>query len=163
MADTKEAVCRQRHQNVLKTTIESAEKLTANADASSVIVFRDELEISWAKYSAAFNSHEDSLVGRNEPMLSTISAEFTTMHKSYLTTKVHLGKLIAANQANGSMNSTMFDATAHDGVKIVKMPPVKITPFSGELKDWAEFKATCRSILIEKIPPLKGGTHWRAS
>lgn len=49
----------------------------------------------------------------------------------------------------------MFDATAHEAAKTVKMPPVKLTPFSGELKEWNEFKATCRSILVDKIPDVQ--------
>lgn len=155
MSDTKEAVCRRRHYNVLKATIENAEKLTANADVSSVIVFRDELETGWSNYNDAFNNHENSLVGKDETALTNISQEFANTHKSYLSTKLHLGKLVASNQVGGSLNSTMFDATAHDVNKTVKMPPVKITTFSGDVKRWSEFKATCRSILIDKIPDVQ--------
>lgn len=151
---SKESVYRTRYHGILKSTVEKAEKLTANADVSSVAIFRDELETGWSNYSSAFNTHEETLIGKDENALSTITKEFSTMHDAYLSTKLHLGKLMSANPG-GALNSTMFDSNAHDTAKTVKMPPIKISTFSGELKEWTEFKATCRSILTEKIPDVQ--------
>lgn len=49
----------------------------------------------------------------------------------------------------------MIDASVHDAAKNVKMPPVKITAFSGDIIQWTEFKATCRSILTEKFSDVQ--------
>lgn len=155
MSASKESVQRTRHFNVLKSTVERADKLTTNADTSSVVIFREALDTDWSNYIASFNLHETTLIGKDETELTTIGKEFTTMHDAYLSTKVHLGKLLTANQTGGALNSTMFDATAHDAAKTVKMPPIKITTFAGELKDWTEFKATCRSILTERIADVQ--------
>lgn len=151
MPESKQSVCRTRHYNVLKATVDKADKLTANAELSSVAIFREELETGWANYSAAFNLHEDTLIGRDENELTVINQEFTSMHNAYLSTKLHLGKLALTNQTGAALNSTMFDNNAtQDVAKTVKMPPIKITMFSGELNQWTEFKATCRSILPTK-------------
>ena len=157
--NTKESACRTRYHNMLKSTVERAEKLTANADLSSVVIYRDALENGWSNYNNAYNEHEGTLVGIDETELNTINQEFRKMHDVYLNTKVHLGKLIASNQTGGALNSTMFDATAHEATKTIKMPPIKITRFTGELKDWPEFKATCRSVLIDKIPDVQRLQH----
>lgn len=80
MVNTKEETARKRHANVLKSTIEKADKLTNNADLSSVLIYRDQLETGWLNYSNAFDVHEDTLIGRDEDTLDTISREFSTMH-----------------------------------------------------------------------------------
>lgn len=152
--NSKEAVYRRRHFNVLKSTIERAEQLNAEADTSFVMIFASELEAGWSNYSNAFNTHEDSLIGKDDTTLNTISKEFTSMHNSYLNTKLHLAKLDTANHA-GASNSTLLNATAHNSIKTTKLPPIKITQFTGDLKHWTEFKATCRSVLIDKIPDVQ--------
>lgn len=154
-SNTKQALCRTRYHTVLKSTIEKAEKLTNNAEFSSVAIYREELETDWSHYSSAFNLHEDTLIGRDENTLTVINQEFTAMHNAYLSTKLHLGKLAMTNQPSGTLNSTMFDASNNDATKTVKMPPIKLTTFLDELKEWTEFKATCRSILTDKIPDVQ--------
>lgn len=148
---TKEELSRTRFRGILKSTVEKAEKLTATADVSSVAIFRDELDSGWTNYINAFNLHEDTLIGKDEATITEINQEYSALHNTYLSTKLHLGKLIQAKATGGTMNSTMFDQSNHDSVKTTKLPPIKITPFSGDSKDWTEFKATCRSILTDKI------------
>lgn len=148
---TKQAACRSRYHGILKTTVDKAEKLTGNAEYSSIAIYREELETDWSNYSSAFNLHEDTLIGRDENALTSINAEFTAMHNTYISAKLHLGKLAAAVQGANVLNSTLLDTSNIDGTKTVKLPPVKLSVFSGELKEWTEFKATCRSILTDKI------------
>lgn len=136
MANTKESMTRLRLQNVVKATVEQADKLTANAESSSVAFFREELDTSWDNYIAAFNLHEDTLIGKDDAILTTIQTEFTSMHGAYLSSKLHLGKLASAHQTAGALSSTIFDATNHDVAKTVKMSPVKISTFSGEVNQW---------------------------
>lgn len=157
MPETKESLARLRQHNVLKSTVDKADKLTANAELSSVVIFREELDISWANYIAAFNTHEETIIDKDDTTVTAINQEFTAIHNAYLSSKLHLGKLASANQTGGALNSTMFDPAAHaqEVAKAVKMPPVKISTFSGEVSQWTEFKATCRSILTERIPDVQ--------
>lgn len=155
---TRQELCHKRCHGILKATVEQAEKLTVNSEVSSVAVFRDELDTSWSHYVNAFNLHEDSLIGKDDITIGTINTEYIAMHNTYLCTKLHLRKLLSAKSTVSSLHSTLLDGTngANDeAVKTIKMPPIKITPFSGDLKDWTEFKATCRSILTEKISDVQ--------
>lgn len=46
----------------------------------------------------------------------------------------------------------MFKQTfSGEQMKSYKLPPVRLPTFNGDMKDWVEFKATCRSILTDKV------------
>lgn len=145
----KAAAVRARHASTVKQTIDSINGFTAQTCASTLAVYREELESGWTAYHNAFIDHEDAIIGKNDDDVSTITTEFATIHTSYLRSKVHLNKLIAGTAGNTvNLDQSIMQP---DGVKTVKLPPCKLMNFSGELSDWVEFKATCRSMLPDKI------------
>lgn len=148
------ATVRARHATTMKKMIDDINAFrSTDPCATTWAVYRDELEVNWTNYNTAYVQHEDTLVGKDDTELGNITTEFATIHTAYIKCKIHLSALIATLATAG--NSSILDqSTSHnDGnsVKTVKLPPVKLMKFSGELKDWVEFKATCRSMLPDKI------------
>lgn len=150
-----QSASRARLATILKANISQAEKLTANAEPSSIVVFQNELETSWTNYDVAFNEHERIIAGKDDKELSTITSEFMSLHNSYMSVKLHMGKLISS----ANPHSSIFESTVNHGngdtTKTVKLPPIKLTPFSGDKIEWFEFKATCKSILTDKISDIQ--------
>lgn len=145
----KTSTVRARLATIIKTTIDSATSLNATSCASSLSIYREEVETGWNNYTEAYNEHEDAIIGKNDDELTTITAEFSTIHSAYLQARIHVNSLIAAS--NG--NTVVLDQsmTQHDNAKSVKLPPCTLMPFSGNLKEWVEFEATCRSMLTDKV------------
>lgn len=149
----KTSAVRSRHATTVKTTIDTVNALTATADSSELSVMREELESNWSDYSCAFNEHEDAIVGKNDDEVTTINAEFSTIHTAYVKARVHLTQLMTASTGPApALESTIIQ---HDGIKTVKLPPCKLMKFSGELTEWVEFEATCRSMLTDKVSEVQ--------
>lgn len=150
----KASAARTRITATIKKTIDTVSTLTAAACQSTLVVYNNELEANWLSYYEAFCEHEDAIAGKNDDELADITTEFATIHTSVLKARISLAKLLNSghNAANNSLNASMNEANnVSDALKTVKMPPCKLTTFSGDWKDWVEFKATCRAMLTERF------------
>lgn len=140
---------------MIKKTIDSIGTLTNTACPSTLVVYSNELETNWASYHNAFCEHEEALAGKDDDELANITTEFATIHNSVIRARILLAKLVANhnNGAGSNLNGSIIEPniTTVDNAKTVKLPPCKLTTFSGDWKDWIEFKATCRSMLTEKV------------
>lgn len=67
---------RDRHLIALKKTIETVLTLTDETCPSTLAIYMEELEANWANYHDAYNEHEDAIIGKEEELLKTISAEY---------------------------------------------------------------------------------------
>lgn len=149
----KTSTVRARYASTIKGTIDAVNKLTdANSCASQLAVYRDELDDNWTNYSTAFSEHEEAIVGKDDAEVTNITTEFATIHTAFVKAKVHINKLLT-----NTGNTSVLDQSVsqNDGIKSVKLPPCQLMKFSGELKDWVEFKATCRSMLPNKVPDVQ--------
>lgn len=150
---------RDRHLIALKKTIETVLTLTDETCPSTLAIYMEELEANWANYHDAYNEHEDE--GKEEELLKTISAEYHETRLGLIKSRIKLGKLAASASAqSGGLSSSMLEQTFgginnrhdnNDQIKTFKLPSIRLPTFSGELKNWVEFKATCRSILTDQI------------
>lgn len=150
----KAAAVRVRHTVTLKKTIDIISTLTSAACSSTLTVYSNDLETNWSAYVIAFNEYEKAAVGQDDNLLST-TAEYTSLHALLLKARISLGKLMSSNEG---ANTSMFEQTiaqTNNLPNMVKLPPCKLTEFSGNPKDWPEFKATCRSLLTEQIPEIQ--------
>lgn len=140
-----------RHAATLKKTVDTVNTLTQQACVSTLTVYRTELDNNWSDYVAAYNEYEKLVAGKDNNELETITSEYATIHASVVKARINLGKLLASNGVD--TNASILDQTINGNVlpKSVKLPPCKLSPFSGELKEWIEFKATCRSMLTNQI------------
>lgn len=151
--DLKDAV-RVRKYKMLKATMHSVSKLTAEDTDSSIRVLKSELDLKWNEFMIAFEELEAIAIAVNHESLNEITTEFVTTHNSYLKAKIHATTLLENSEENNVhnvSNSTM----ANDNQPKFKMAPMRITPFSGDLIDWIEFKATCDLILSENFSEVQ--------
>lgn len=135
----------------LKKTIEIIKTLTADACNSTLTVYSVDLNDTWAEYVKSYTEYEKLIAGKDEEELSKIADEYATLHAAMVKARIHIGKLLTAT--GGDRNASMMDTSISmtSGVKTVKLPPCKLSPFSGDLREWVEFKATCRSMLTDQI------------
>lgn len=157
---------RARTLQMFTAAAESISKLNAQSDVSVMIIWKDDLMSKWSEFMGAFEEHEKLLVSSDEDKLAAITKEFIGAHAKYLEAKVHVTQLLSATQFQTAVNSTLHEQSSttntntnghehHDIRSDFKLAPIKITPFSGKLSDWIEFKATCQAVLTEKIPEIQ--------
>lgn len=149
----KTSTMRARHAATIKKTIDSINAFTNTTCASTLIVFKDELESAWSAYNNAFLEHEDAIIGKDQDELTAITTEFATIHTAYLKCRILLTRLMTGT--NATSTGQLPHPSNNDNIKTIKLPPCKLMNFSGELKDWVEFKATCRSMLTDKVPDIQ--------
>lgn len=151
--DLKNAI-RERKLKMLKTVINSINKMNENDSDSAILVLRSDLDTRWSEYMHAFESQEAVVIAVGDESLTELSTEFTGMHNSYLKAKIHASDILSDPTDTGqqTLNSTM---NTNENRPAFKMAPMKILPFSGELADWIEFKATCDTILIANFPEVQ--------
>lgn len=147
---------RERHVSILSKTIDTITTLTQEACRSTITVYKGELDSNWNAYNDSFNEHEDSILGKEEQkgMLDEISNIHRDIYGNYVKARVKLGKLaekIGSNPDMSSLNNSSFEHTENEHVKTFKLPPIKLPKFSGAYNEWPEFKATCQSMLTDKI------------
>lgn len=121
-------------------------KLKQDADRSEANVLKEELEKSWEIYNNTFDECENLLAGKNEAELTKISNEFIENHNSFLKSKILVSHYTSEPTSN-TLETSFFASERIKGA----IPQIKIRPFSGELTEWVEFKATCNSILNDKV------------
>lgn len=149
---------RTRHHAILKVVVDKINKLTSNAESTSLFVYRDELDLCWSNYAVAYRAHEEFVASKDQAKLANILKEYLAIHDSYLSSKLHANKLLAANPTNSIFDGNSTQRMAEQS-KPVKLKPYHITTFSGEIKDWNEFKATCQTILTEEMPDVQRLQH----
>lgn len=150
---------RERTFNILKRTIETVLTLTNEACSSTVAVYALELDDSWRSYTEAYVVHEDILIGKEQldlvALLQTIQEQYLEMRASHIKAKIKIGKLASPNGHNitiNGLNASLYEqATSSEREKTFKLPFVRLPIFSGDAKDWVEFKATCRSVLTNRV------------
>lgn len=148
--DLKDTV-RQRTQKMLKSTINSIMKLNDESGESTIFVLKSELASKWNDFMHAFEEQEAILTAVDDNTLTEVTNEFVTMHNSYLKAKIHAAELLSSS-AETESQSLNNSVVVNECRSTFKMAPMRITPFSGELSDWIEFKATCDMILDSNIP-----------
>lgn len=148
------AAVRVRHTVTLKKTIEIIGTLTEAACASTVAVYSNDLEATWSAYVNAFNDYEKAAIGQDEHLLAN-TTEYTTLHAMVLKARISLGKLLSPSDAVNTSILEQSMGQIKNLPKMVKLPPCKLTEFSGNPKDWPEFRATCRSLLTEQVPEIQ--------
>lgn len=150
---------RERTVNILKRTIDTVLTLTHEACASTVAVYAQELDESWRAYAEAYVVHEETLIGKDQlelvALLQTIQEQYLELRSNNTKAKIKLGKLASPNGYNSTLiglNGSLHEQTnIGEQLKSYKLPPIRLPNFSGDMKDWAEFKATCRSILTDRV------------
>lgn len=156
---------RDRHLTMVKKSIDVVHTLTAEACVSTIAVYSQDLEENWKNYADAFNEHEDSLIGKDQldavAMMERIREEYVEIRGLYIKAKIKIGKLLAAANAAAPTGANMFnssvinlDHSLHgngDNAQFFKLPAARLPTFSGEMKDWVEFKATCKMMLTDKV------------
>lgn len=150
--DVKDTV-RVRKHKMLKAMINSAMKLTAEDSDATIRVLKSELEFKWNDYMLAFEEVESIAVAVDDSHLGEITNEFIAMHNSFIKAKVYVAGLIETSTENTP--SVSNSATVNDARPPFKMAPMKISPFSGNLSEWIEFRATCDIILTSKFPEVQ--------
>lgn len=135
----------------LNTACDVAKAFTAQTDISTVSIYREECEQAWTLYYAAYETLEPLI---NEDHIQNYQTDFGASHEKFLTARIVLDKFAIPEPLNniGMPRGTPYETE----VKLpYKMPPIKIRPFSGNLDDWPEFKATCSLVLTERFPEIQ--------
>lgn len=151
----KACAARDRHAATLKKTTESISSLTSSACQSTIAVYSSQLETNWSAYTEAFDEHEKAIAGKDDELLTTITAEYGILHASFVKARISLGKL--ASPAAGA-NSSFLDVSVNNnatGQKTAKLPVCKLPTFSGDRTAWVEFKATVRTMLTEQVAEIQ--------
>lgn len=151
--DLKDAI-RQRKQKMLKAAIQSIMKLDEDDQESAILVLKSEMEKKWNDFMHIFEEQEAILIAVDDSSLTELTNDFVNTHNSYVKAKIHSANLLAKATTTDpeSLNNSI---TASDNRPKFKMAPMRITPFSGELADWIEFKATCDTILDSGFPEVQ--------
>lgn len=136
-----------RAQDTLVRVFNSIAKLNDDADSIQAHVLRDELEKTWETYNTSYDECEAILVGKNETDLKKISDDFIKIHNAYLKSKIEVSRRSTDAQSNNSLENSIL---LNERIKS-SIPPIKIKPFTGTATEWVEFKATCNSILNDKV------------
>lgn len=153
---------RERTLTVLKKAIETVNTLTNEACSSTVTVYAHELEDSWRAYADAYTTHEDTLIGKDAlelvALLQTIQEQYLEVRTSHIKAKIKIGKLASPNGHNTTLtglNISLPDTPTPGEHIPYKLPHVRLPTFSGLMKDWAEFKATCQSVLTDRVSDVQ--------
>lgn len=148
---------RQRTKKLLQSAIGSVMKLTEETAISSLRVLKNDLESKWSDYIRAFEQEEAIVVATADGSLDEITTEYISMHNSYLKAQMMVAGLMASQ-----MNDSTHDPQNSRGASLngehrpkFKMAPMRISPFSGDLVGWIEFKATCDTILDSSFPEVQ--------
>lgn len=148
---------RQRTLRVLKSVLGNVSKLDDTSDESMLRVMKDELIDKWSDYIHAYESHEEALSSLSmSAELNGIAQEYLEHHNKYVQAKVHVSRLLTQLQVR--LEPVPLEARQAATPQIAssfKMPPIRITPFDGNVCNWIEFKATCESVLRETIPDVQ--------
>lgn len=161
---------RERHIAILKKTFDTVNTLTNDACISTITVYKGELDSNWTNFSDAFVEHEESIIGKDDQknILEQITSEYSEVYSNYVKARIKLGKFaertcLNSNTSISNLNSTGLLDNSLNGNgeqnKSFKLPPIRLPKFAGEYKDWPEFKATCRSILTDKIHDVQRLQH----
>lgn len=151
--DLKDTI-RQRKQRMLKSAMQSVLRLEETDNVSTVRILKTEMDSMWTEFMHAFEDQEAILIGIGDANLSELTNEFVSMHNMYVKAKIHASNLITpSNAANATVENEQSQNTSSTDQNrpSFKMAPMRISPFSGELSDWIEFKATCDLILDSNI------------
>lgn len=157
-------VIRERKVRLLNAILSGANNLTNMNTEAHLRVVKDDLCTKWSEYIAAFEEEEAILVAVADDSLDTITAEYMALHNQYVKARIHVQSLfdnLGARNAPQSPNPITANSTNHANQPSFKRPPLRISPFSGELYEWIEFKATCDMLLdanlkeVERLQYLK--------
>lgn len=150
-------VC-QRTLRLLRSTFGTVSKLTASDSMSSLRVMNEELVSKWSDYMRAFEDQEAALSAMASPELPAASQEFVQTHNKYIQHKLMIAQLMERFQRTETPADTVPPVTENVAVTFssnFKMPPIRITPFDGNICDWKEFRATCDSVLTDRLPDVQ--------
>lgn len=153
---------RVRTHRLLKAHIAVVKKFTEeDDDLNAFIVLKDELLVRLAAYERAFEEHEASLIGSGDiAECRTITEEFMAVNSAALKAKVHISHLIAGLcDTHTPAQPTVAAPTTMSSHPYFKVAPMRISPFSGDLTDWIEFKATCEAVLLDTMPEIQRLQH----
>lgn len=141
-----------RTHKMLKSATHSIFKLTDEESLSNLNIWKSDLDLKWSDYYHAYEKQEAALVATGDEYRETITQEFISNHNSYLKAKMHAAALISDHSV--ARESSAFVSPSDDNRirSDFKLPPIRITPFSGNSCNWIEFKATCNSVLTDRIP-----------
>lgn len=149
---------RMRTQRMLRQAVNNICRLNATTQLSSLRVFKDDLEDKWNAFIHAFQDHENALSATADPTLQMITNEYAESHNQFIQAKLHVADLITkhnANQTVPNVSNVLDDTTAIPVSSQFKLPSIRITPFNGNSSDWIEFRATCESVLTDRIPEVQ--------
>lgn len=149
---------RTRTQTMLRKAVDNVSRLNETTPLSALRVLKDDLEEKWNDFIHAFQDHENALSAAADPTLRMITNEYAESHNQYLQAKLHLADLINKHNATQFVPNVLNvseDSTAMPIASQFKLPSIRITPFNGNSSDWIEFKATCESVLTERIPEVQ--------
>lgn len=165
--DTDESLCpeldlkqtvRIRKMRLLKSLISAVSQLNDQSDGSRLRVLKDDLETHWVEFMRAFEEEEAVLVSIGHAELDAITAEYMTMHNSYVKAKVYVSGLlsdfVSINSQNTQQNAPA-EAANNNNQPMFKLAPLRITPFAGNLAEWIEFKATCDVLLESTVKEVQ--------
>lgn len=114
--------------------------------------------MKWNEYFNAFEEHEAALVGAGElSQAEQITTEYAQSKNAHLRAKMYVCILIRLLQENETPTPVYSQNQDHEGNSrpTIKLAPMRITPFSGNLAEWIEFKATCRAVLPDTVPEIQ--------
>lgn len=143
---------------MLKSTINVVNKLDMNESISNLTILKEELDTKWREYLTAFEEHESALIGAGELTLAEqITTEYTQHNTLQLKAKMYVCNLIRLSQEDVLSTPDHSQRQNHESNSnpIIKLAPMRITPFSGNLVDWIEFKATCKAVLVNSVPEIQ--------
>lgn len=146
---------RNRTWRLLKSALGQIGKFNRSTDISTLRVLKEELEDKWSDYMRAFEQQETALASLSSVDLATISQEFIESHNKYVQSKVILAQLMAPHLQSEPLPRAESSPSQSAITTNFKMPPVRITPFDGNVCNWIEFKATCDSVLRDTIPDVQ--------
>lgn len=154
---------RTRTQRTLKAAISAVLKLSAEDNLSNLLIMRDDLADKWSNFSDAFEELEAALVGAGEiAKVDQITVEYNTYNTSFLKAKMFVSALICDQQDEADVSNAGHPTADHTQAQprsSIKMAPTRITPFSGNVVDWIEFKATCKAVLLDHMSDIERLQH----
>lgn len=145
---------RTRTLRLIRATINSVFKITEDSSMGTIQVYKDELLSRWTDYIRAYENHEAALNASANQQIDEITREYIDMHNNYVKAKVHIQDLLHKSHGPSSIHNDPPPTHDSNAQSNFKLPPIKITPFSGDVSQWIEFKATCNSVLTPNIPDI---------
>lgn len=145
--------------NVLSNALEVIKKFDAFTESHTLTVYQEETEKAWHNYQAAYALLESTLSGAKDDDLKKYLSDYSAMHNNYLTARIKLSRTAALIAPTGITHDTSISndtsAITHEFKPNITLPPLRIPHFDGKIDDWADFRSTCASVLVEKMPEVQ--------